>query len=112
MVETQRWQLAASLFEKRGGEKDGTTSASAAGDARTDHAMGGDAPGMKMMYLESNQIIPVFIRGLAAAHLATKAEDQSVQALQVHQQQLTGTFDAYEAKVTKIRELEVKAMEA
>ncbi len=112
VVETQRWQLAASLFERPAGQNGGTTSASSTGDARTGHAMGGDAPGMKMTSLESNQIIPVFIRGLAAAHLASRAEDQSVQALQVHQQQLAGTHDAYEAKVTKIRELEVEAMEA
>lgn len=110
VVETQRWQLAASLFERPGGQDGGMTSSYASGVARSGHPAGSDTPGMKMMSLNSNQIIPVFIRGFAAAHLGSETGSESVQALQGYQKQLTGSHDTYEASVTRIRELEVKAV--
>lgn len=112
VVETQRWQQAAGLFERPGGQNDGTTAAYASGDTRSGHTMDGNTPGMKMTSLDSNQIIPVFIRGLASGHLASVAGSHSAETLQDYQQQLTGSHDTYEAKVTRVRELEVEAMEA
>jgi tetratricopeptide (TPR) repeat protein len=111
VVETQRWQLAAGLFERPRGQDGETTSSYAPGVARRGHPAGSDAPGMKMISFDSDQIIPAFIRGLAAAQLGSGTGSQSVQALQGYQKQLTGSHDTYEARVTRIRELEVEAVE-
>ena len=111
VVETQRWQLAASLFERPSGQDDGTAGSYASRVARSGHPAGSDAPGMKMTSLDSSQIIPVFIRGFAAAYLGSGTGSQSVRALQAYQRQLTGSHDTYEARVTRIRGLEVEAME-
>jgi tetratricopeptide (TPR) repeat protein len=108
IVDTQRWELAAKLFEMPGNKTEGA----AAGGGAGEHAGHGAAtkPATAMApNTRRGQALPQFVRALAAARGALPDADQNLAELRALRQQRGEAGDAYGAKVMEIRELEVAA---
>jgi len=106
IVETGRWDLAAKLFDPI----EGQTAESAGAHA----AHGGPQPvesAGTMRRSNVGQVLPTFVRGLAAAARGSEEAEKSLAKLQEMRKQSTAP-DAYRAKPGEIRELEIAALAA
>jgi tetratricopeptide (TPR) repeat protein len=99
VVETERWELVKKLF-RSGGESE---------DAMAGHAMHGNAAGGRG---RRSEMLPIFMRGLAAAKDSSQDSAKSVAELQTIGKQLSDGGDAYAAKSAEIMELEIGAAAA
>ncbi len=103
IVETQRWELAAKLFET-------PASKTAAGPEGGEHAGHGAAskPATTMVpNTRRGQALPLFVRSLAAASGARPEAEKLLAELRALRQR---NSDAYGAKMMEIQELEVAAL--
>jgi len=103
VVETERWELVPKLF-RSGGDSE---------DSMAGHAMHGGATGGRN---RRSEMLPIFIRGLAAAKSSSQdaAQDtgKSIAGLQAIRKQLSDSGDTYPAKFAEIMELEIGAVVA
>jgi hypothetical protein len=106
IVETGRWDLASKLFDPIEGQ---------AGESAGAHAAhGGPQPvesAGTMRRSNVGQVLPTFIRGLAAAARGSAEAEKSLAKLQELRNQ-SAAPDAYRAKPGEIRELEIAALQA
>ncbi len=100
VVETERWELVKKLFSS------GPESAS---DAMAGHAMHGGTTGGRS---RRSEMLPIFMRGLAAAKTSSQDAAKSLAELQAIRKQLSEGGDAYAAKSAEIMELEIGAAAA
>lgn len=100
VVETERWELVKKLF---------AAGPESSGDAMAGHAMHGGPTGGRN---RRSEMLPIFMRGLAAAKAASSDVDKSVAQLQSIRKQLSDGGDAYAAKSAEIMELEIGAATA
>lgn len=103
VVETERWDLVKKLF-RSGGDSE---------DAMAGHAMhAGPTSGRN----RRSEMLPILMRGLAAAKASSPAAAQdtakSIAELQTIRKQLSDAGDAYAAKSAEIMELEIGAASA
>jgi tetratricopeptide (TPR) repeat protein len=104
MVETERWGLAVKLFgaaradEQPAGEHSGHAAHS-----------GTDAQGRTAERSNTSQVVPVFMRGLAAAKKGPDESEKDLAALRALQK---AEKNSYRAKSEEIRELEIAAVAA
>jgi hypothetical protein len=106
IVETGRWDLASKLFDPI----EGQTGESAGAHA----AHGGPQPvesAGTMRRSNVGQVLPTFIRGLAAAARGSEEAEKSLAKLQELRKQ-SAAPDGYRAKPGEIRELEIAALAA
>ena len=99
VVETERWELVRKLFG---------SSAESAGDGMAGHAMHAGAGGRS----RRSEMLPIFMRGLAAAKTTSQDAAKSIAELQAIRKQLSESGDAYAAKSAEIMELEIGAAAA
>ncbi len=97
VVETERWDMAAKIFD----------STMAGDQAAMDHA--GHNPSDTVRRTGMNRTLPLFVRGLAAAKLSQSEIEKSIEGLRGLRNE---EKDAYRAKPLEIRELEVAAVAA
>jgi tetratricopeptide (TPR) repeat protein len=99
VVETERWELVNKLFGFGTGSD----------DAMAGHAMhGGPAGGRN----RRNELIPILMRGLAAARSTPADAGNSTAELQSLRKHFSDSGDAYAAKTAEIMELEINAVSA
>jgi tetratricopeptide (TPR) repeat protein len=105
VVETERWDQAAKLFIA-------TESKPAAQPSAGEHGAHGAAAGEgTVRQSNSSRVVPVFVRGLAAAATGSTEADKSLAELQ-SMRKAVAEPDAYRAKPAEIRELEIAARSA
>ncbi len=100
VVETERWELVKRLFG---------SGAESAGDTMAGHTMHGGTTGGRN---RRSEMLPIFMRGLAAAKNTSPDAAKSVAELQAIRKQLSDGGDAYAAKSAEIMELEIGAASA
>jgi tetratricopeptide (TPR) repeat protein len=98
IVETERWELAAKLFD--------STAAASGGQSGMDHSAHNSNT---VRQSNLSQTLPTFVRGLAAAKSGSEESQKSVAAFQAMREK---EKDAYRAKPVEIRELEIAALAA
>ena len=99
VVETERWELVTKLFGSGGGS----------GDSMAGHAMHGGPAGGRG---RRSEMLPILVRGLAAAKATSPDAEKSIAQLQSIRKQLSDGGDAYAAKSAEIMELEIGAATA
>lgn len=108
VVETEKWDLASKLFKPSG------VTTEASGDAGGAHA--GHTPSQMqsqtattMRRSNSNQVMPLFIRGLASAKAGSADAEASVGGLRAIK---SADKDPYRSRTVEIRELMISALAA
>lgn len=99
IVETEKWELAAKLF-------DTTAAAASSSSSGMDHSAHNSNTTRQS---NSGRTLPLFVRGLAAAKLMSEESQKSIAAFQTMRE---GEKDAYRAKPIEIRQLEISAVAA
>ncbi len=103
IVETQRWELAAKLFEAPVSK----TAAGAEGREHAGHSAASKPATTMVPNTRRGQALPLFVRSLAAANSARPEAEKLLAELRALRQQ---NNDAYGAKMMEIQELEVTAL--
>jgi tetratricopeptide (TPR) repeat protein len=109
VVETEQWDLASKFFT--GAE---TAAGSSGGGAHAGHTPGatGDSAGAMSPRGQGRVVMPIFVRGLAAAKLGKEGADQAIALLDKMRGEMKTRGQDYLASVTEIRSLEIGAAAA